>query len=107
MELRIYPGSNPGECESSTTTTYDQARADFERSWSAFLSRRTEADFQAWRHRRDWTARKYPMRAAGQKLPSQKPNSFMQRPCSETFDTHRLEHTVIHVPHITKAQRAH
>jgi hypothetical protein len=30
----------------------------------------------------------------------------MKCPCGETFDSHRLQHTVIHVPHITEAQRA-
>jgi hypothetical protein len=30
--------------------------ADFEAEWRVFLSKRTEADFQAWRDDRDWTA---------------------------------------------------
>jgi hypothetical protein len=30
-----------------------------------FLSKRTEADFQAWRDQRDWTARKYALWDAG------------------------------------------
>jgi len=33
-----------------------------------FLSKRTEADFQAWRDQRDWTARKYALWDAGKKL---------------------------------------
>jgi hypothetical protein len=72
-----------------------------------FLSKRTEADFQKWRDNRDWHARKYAMWDADERFPSQKPSSFMRCPCGEIFDSHRLEHTVIHVPHITKAQRAH
>ena len=28
-------------------------------------------------------------------------NSTMRCPCGEVFDNHRLEHTLIHVPHIT------
>jgi hypothetical protein len=28
-------------------------------AWCVFLSKRTEADFQAWRDQRDWTAEKY------------------------------------------------
>jgi hypothetical protein len=40
-------------------------RADFERPWRVFLSKRTEADFQAWRDQRDWTARKYALWDAG------------------------------------------
>ena len=42
----FYPGSGPGEIS-------------FERAWQVFLSNRTEADFQAWRNQRDWTALKY------------------------------------------------
>jgi hypothetical protein len=34
------------------------ARADFEAAWQVFLANRTEADFEAWRDQRDWTARK-------------------------------------------------
>jgi hypothetical protein len=43
---------------------------------------------------------------AGEKLPSQQPNSLMRCPCGEVFDSHRIESTVIHVPHITAAQAA-
>jgi len=43
---------------------------------------------------------------AGAKLPSQAPSSLMRCPCGEVFDSHRLDNTVIHVPHITQ-ERAH
>jgi hypothetical protein len=99
----FYPGSHPGEHQSVTAATFDQARADFESAWNVFLSNRTEANFQASRDQRDWTARKYAMWERGEKLPSQKPNSLMRCPCCEVFDSHRLENTVIHVPHITAA----
>jgi hypothetical protein len=36
----------------------------------------------------------------GEKLPSQIPSTLMRCRCGETFDSHRLEHTLIHVPHI-------
>jgi hypothetical protein len=68
-----------------------------------FLSNRTEADFLAWRDQRDWTERKYAIWERGERLPSQLPCSLMKCPCGETFDSHRLEHTLIHVPHITAA----
>ena len=55
----FYPGSHPGEHTNGTAETFDQARADFEVAWRVFLSKRTEADFQAWRDQRDWTAEKY------------------------------------------------
>jgi hypothetical protein len=54
--------------------------------------------------RRDGTERKYAMWERGERMPSQKPSSLMTCPCGETFDSHRLEHTVIHVPHITAAE---
>jgi hypothetical protein len=79
-------------------------RTDFESAWRIFLSNRTEADFHAWRDARDWTERKYAMWERGEKLPSQIFSSLMTCPCGETFDSHRLEHTVIHVPHITAAE---
>jgi hypothetical protein len=100
-----YPGSDPGEQTGGTAATFDQARADFEVDWKGFSARRTPADYRAWRDQRDWTARKYAMRERGERMPSQTPNSLMRCPCGKTFDSHRLEHTLIHVPHITAAQR--
>jgi hypothetical protein len=41
-------GFYPGEHQSDTATTFCEARADFEREWRVFLSKRTESDFQAW-----------------------------------------------------------
>jgi hypothetical protein len=101
MLHNIQPGKSVKLARSASAATFDQARAGFEEAWAVFLSKRCEADFQAWRHQQDWTARKYAMWDAGEKLPSQKPSSRMRCPCGETFDSHRLEHTLIHVPHIT------
>ena len=95
---------HPGECTNGAAPTFDQARADFERTWAVFLSNRTEADFQAWRDQRDWTERKHAMWKAGERLPSQKPNSFMTCPRGEVFDSRRLAETMVHVPHITAAE---
>jgi hypothetical protein len=97
----FYPGSHPGECTTGTAATLDQARADFEAAWRIFLAKRTEADFQAWRDQQEWTEQKYPMWKRGERLPAQRPNSLMTCPCGQMFDSHRLEDTVIHVPHIT------
>jgi hypothetical protein len=101
----FYPGSRPGEQMRGSAASFEEARATFERAWAIFLAKRTEADFQAWRDQRDWTARKYAMWEAGEKLPTQVPNSIMRCPCGETFDSHRLEHSLIHVPHITEHRR--
>ena len=102
----FYPGSHPGEHQSDTAATFDEARSDFETAWKVFLAKRTEADFQAWRDQQDWTARKYAMWQAGEKLPSQKPSTLMKCACGQQFDSHRIEDTLIHVPHIT-ARAAH
>jgi hypothetical protein len=65
----FYPGSRPGECRSGTAATFDEARADFEGAWAVFFSKRTEADFQAWRDQRDWTAEKYRRFDRGERMP--------------------------------------
>jgi hypothetical protein len=102
----FYPGSNPAECADGTAATFDQARADFEEAWRVFLSNPTEADFEAWRDQRDWTARKYAIWERGERMPSQKPSSLMRCSCGEVFDSHRLDNTAIHVPHISAAEAA-
>ena len=101
----FYPGSRPGECSSGTAATFDQARAAFEAAWRVFLSKRTEADFAAWRHQRDWTARKYAMQERGELLPSQKPNTMMTCPCGERFDSHDPEGSLVHRGHIYAEQK--
>jgi hypothetical protein len=65
----------------------DEAHADFEAAWRVFLSKRTEVDFQEWRDQRDWTARKYAIWKAGERLPSQQPNTIMRCSCGELFDS--------------------
>jgi hypothetical protein len=100
----FYPGCHPREQTHGTAETFDQPRAAFEEAWRVFLSSRTDADFREWRRQHDWTARKYAVWERGELLPSQKPNSMMCCPCGETFDSHRLAHNLVHVPHITAAQ---
>ncbi|WP_224741617.1 hypothetical protein [Bradyrhizobium sp. 2S1] len=103
MEIGFYPG-----CDRSTggpAGTFDEARAAFEAEWQQLLPTLTEADFQAWRHQRDWTARKQAMWARGEKLPSQQPSSLMRCPCGATFDSHRPAESQIHTPHIYAAQK--
>ena len=97
----FYRGAHPGECTDGTAATFDQARTDFDAAWRVFLSKRTEADFQAWRDARDWTARKYAMWEAGERLPSQRPTSIMRCACGESFDSHRLDESLIHVPYLS------
>ena len=65
----FYPGSHPRECTGGTAATFNQARTDFEAAWAVFLANRTEADFQAWRDERDWTAEKYRRFDRGERMP--------------------------------------
>ena len=67
----FYPGSNPGEQRGGTAGDFEQARDAFEAAWRIFSARRTEADYQAWRDQRDWTACKYEMQDRGEKFPWQ------------------------------------
>jgi hypothetical protein len=64
----FYPGSRPGECTNGAATSFEEARVAFEAAWCVFLSKRTEADFQAWRDQRDWTESKYAAWAAGRRV---------------------------------------
>jgi hypothetical protein len=108
----FYPGSEPGEITSDTAATFEEARTDFERAWQVFLSRRTESDFQVWRHQRDWTERKYALWDAGKRLepPSYGPGKpcsrFRKCRCGVVFDMHGPEEVFLHGPHITAAERA-
>ena len=69
----FYPGSRPGEIRSGTAATFDYARDEFGGAWKIFFANRTDAGFQAWRHQRDWTERKYAIWKRGELLPSQSP----------------------------------
>jgi hypothetical protein len=73
----FYPGIEPGENQDGPAVDFEHARAEFEAAWLRILPKLTEADFQAWRDDRDWTARKYAMWARGEKLPTQFPSSMM------------------------------
>jgi hypothetical protein len=67
----FYPGNEPGEHRSGSAATFDRAHADFENAWQILLSRRSKADFQAWRDAQAFTAWKYAMWDAAAKLPTQ------------------------------------
>ena len=79
MELRLLSGSHPREHRVTLAATFEQARADFERAWAAFLPNRSEVDFQAWRDQQAWTAEKYRRFARGERMP---PDWRPQRPSS-------------------------
>jgi hypothetical protein len=82
----FYPGSEPGDCTSGTAATFGQARADFEHAWSAFLSRRTDADFLEYRRHCAFYAWKRAMWDAGCKLPSQVASGKARCFCGEEIN---------------------
>jgi hypothetical protein len=100
----FYPGSHPREYTSGTAAAFDQARAAFEAAWRVFLSKRTEPDFQEWREQRDWTARKYGHVGSWRTVAvaAARPASCGGT-CGESFDSHRLIVSLIHVPHLSAA----
>jgi hypothetical protein len=100
----FYPGSEPGEHRYGTAPDFFTARREFEIAWREFSAEKTEADYQAWRDQRDWTARKYAMWARGEKQPSQIPDSTMRCACGVRFDSHVLAQNLVHLPHIYAAR---
>jgi hypothetical protein len=102
----FYPGSHPGEHQSETAATLEQARADFEAAWRVFWRNEPRLTFRRGVTSKIGPLEKYAMWEAGEKFPSQTPNSLIRCPCGQVFDSHRLENTLIHVPHITAEHQA-
>jgi hypothetical protein len=106
----FYPGSDPAECSSGTAATFWEARKAFEAAWRIFLAKRTEADFQAWRDDRDWTAEKYALWDAGQRPPAfewepgQPCSIWMKCQCGAIFNSHKPAESYDHCAHIYAAQ---
>jgi hypothetical protein len=82
--------------------TFDQARADFEAAWQAFLSKRTEADFQAWPRRAGLDRSEICHVGARREAAIAEAAFADDAPCGVRFDSHRLEHNLVHVPRATE-----
>jgi hypothetical protein len=65
----FYPDCEPGEIRDGDAATFEEAREAFEAAWRIFLAGCTEADFQAWRDQRHWTAEKYRRFDRGERMP--------------------------------------
>jgi hypothetical protein len=100
----FYPGSNTGDESHGTAVDFEAARAAFESAWSVFLPKRTEADFEAWRHDRDSRAEMRAIHARGEKMPSEIPSSLMRCVCGVTFDSHKPAESYDHRVHIYAAR---
>jgi hypothetical protein len=52
----FYPSMAAGEHRSGIAETFEGARSGFQAAWQDLAPTRTEADHEAWRRQRDWTA---------------------------------------------------
>jgi hypothetical protein len=95
----FYPGSEPGDATYGTAVDFDQAREAFERAWTVFLAKRTEADFEAWRRDRASTAWKYAMWDVGCKLPTQTADGRSRCFCGAEISTTDM-HAHIYAAHM-------
>jgi hypothetical protein len=98
----FYPGRERGEHLHGTASDFFTARREFEIAWRELSATKTEADYQAWRDRRDRTAEKYAMWARGEKPPP--PSSMMRCVCGVRFDSRRPAESYDHRLHIYAAQ---
>jgi hypothetical protein len=67
----FYPGVEPKRHADGTARTFKMARTAFSKAWRELLPTLSEANFQAWRDQRDWTAWKYQMHDCGCRMPTQ------------------------------------
>ena len=66
-----------------TAETFDEARVGFQAAWQELAATRSEADYEAWRRQRDWTAWKYRMHDLALPLPTQRPEGIARCFCGE------------------------
>jgi hypothetical protein len=86
----FYPGTEPGEHCGGIAETFDEARDAF----ATF----SEADYEAWRRQRDWTAWKYRMHALALPLPTQRPEGVARCFCGEVVTNSTLD-AHVHAAH--------
>jgi hypothetical protein len=67
--MRLLSRLQSGRAMRRIGTTFEQTRELYERARMVFSSRRSEADFQAWRDQQAWTAEKYRRLDRGGRMP--------------------------------------
>jgi hypothetical protein len=82
----FYPGIEPGGHRDGTARDFDQARLDFEAAWRAVLPGLSDADFDQWRHQRDFTTWKYAMWDSGMRMPTQMSSGRSRCFCGAPID---------------------
>ena len=64
---RVWAVCLPGEQQTDTAATFDEARAAFQAAREILLPKKTEADFEEWRAQQKWTAEKYALWERGKR----------------------------------------
>jgi len=97
---------------SDTAATFDDAAPISSARGRCFYQTAPRPIFRHGATREIGTERKYALRDAGKRLeppnygPGKPCSRFMKCPCGEVFDMHGPEAVLMHVPHVTTAQRA-
>jgi hypothetical protein len=91
------------ECFRGEARDFDTARAGFDAAWKVFLPRRTEAEFEACRRQKQWTANKYALWDAGYR--NKLGRGPIQCACGAMFNPGIHEETMAHIEHITGRAR--
>ncbi len=91
----FYPGREPGQDTSGTASSFEEARAGFERDWNRLRPTITDQQLNAWREHRDFTAWRDRMWDEKCRLPTQNPDGISRCFCGEeialrTFSQHAI-----------------
>lgn len=77
---------------SGSTTTFEEARAAFERAWHELQPMLNEYNYETWRRSRDFHAWKTRMFADGCRMPTQNQNGWSKCFCGEPISIACEEH---------------
>ncbi|RZM94767.1 hypothetical protein CWO91_39140 [Bradyrhizobium genosp. SA-3] len=99
----FYPGTAPGEHRSGIAETFERARSGFQAAWQDLAPKRTEADFEAWRRQRDWTAWNDRMHELAMPLPSQRPEGIARCFCGEVVTSRTIDSHILAAHRLTAA----
>ena len=94
----FYP-LHPDKCFRGETSDFATAHAAFSAAWKVFSPKRTDAEFEAWRRQKQWTANKYALWDAG--YCNKLGRGPVQCSCGAMFDPSIHEETMAHIGHIT------
>ncbi len=87
----FYPGVDPGQHRTGIAETFDDARATFQVAWVELAVTLTEANFEAWRRQRDWTAWKDRMHDLALPLPTQRAEGISRCFCGDAVSIRTLD----------------